>query len=157
MGRDRDRAPAFEREPPYRLGPEAVTCRTDPGDAVGLEGLYDIIDDRPPGVDAMLSQPRLTVEIRGVLEAPRVALEDVGHYRAVAVSGKVIREQLCDYKERRSEPEVEERAKWKATDLVVDEGNAEYVGEEKDNLLFGVVAGWGRDVAFYPRDSLDLA
>ena len=43
------------------------------------------------------------------------------------------------------------------THLVVDERDAEDVGEEEDDLVLGVVARGRCSVALYSRDRLDLS
>lgn len=95
---DGDCAPALEREMPHGRSPEAVARRPDPGHTLSLEGLDDGVYHGAPGVGTVLGYPGGAVKVLGGVEAPWVALEDVGHDCAITVACEVIGEKLWDSK-----------------------------------------------------------
>ena len=96
MGDDGHLAEALEREVPCWGSPEAVSRCPNPSHALGLKCSHCIVDRRHPASRAVAGDPALTVKVSAREDVLRkcLALEEVRHDSAVAVTREVVCEQL---------------------------------------------------------------
>ena len=86
----------LEREVERGRGTEAEADGADACDALRLELLDDLVDDRLPGVVSVARDPLCAIEVRvlGRLDGARVAVQDVGHDGSKTILGEAVRQEL---------------------------------------------------------------
>lgn len=99
MCNHRSLAHALERKVPCWRRPEAIPGCTDPLDALCLQRRHDRVHVRHPRLGAVASHPSRAIEalVHGVRRA-RVALEEIRHNCAEAVTREVINQKLSSYR-----------------------------------------------------------